>query len=258
MKKRSEVAAMKKRSEVVSEKKTSAEERTVPLPGVGGVYECEACEAKIPAEKIIHNGDKLECPECGAKIEGALSSDALSTSAGKDEDKFVDPHPERKWCGECATELTILTSGPMKGINFPCGHGNAERVDDPRKAKRVSPAAGLQTRTRVEVEKRNEEDKTSAKKDTGRDTSALNVSPPTPMVSVEGDRISVMWGKSTFPLAMMSNFSVGEFFVSKILPPGADRVQAAREILSDIEKIADEAFARQRSWYEKKLGSLNE
>lgn len=270
MKKRSEVAAMKKRSEAASSPKPSAEERTVPLPIEGSMH-CDACDEDVSTKDVIRNGDKVECPNCGADIESLATPTKMSTPAGKPEDKFVDPHPDRKWCGDCGTELTIIESGAMKGINFPCGHGAAERVDDPRKAKRVSPAAGLQTRTHIEVDKRNAEDKARndeprpgggsratvpGTKDSGRETGHLNASPPAPTVTIEGDRISVVWGKSQFPLAMMSNFTVGDFFVSKVLPPGTDRVQAAREILADIEKIADEAFDRQRSWYEKKLGSL--
>lgn len=258
MKKRSEVQAMKKRSEV----KASAAERTATLPKVdtsSGSVHCDACDQDIEVSKlIVVDGKDPECPECGASIESMTVPPKLSTDAGEpgdtptksiNEQVFVDKHPDRKWCGECGTELTIILKGAMAGVTFPCGHGAAERIDDPRKAKRVSPAAGLQTRTHIEVDKRNAEDK-------GRDVSGRNVTPPAPSIVVEGDRISVMWGKSTFPLAMMSNFTVGEFFVSRKIEPGSSVLEEGRKILADIERLADEAFDRQRAWYEKKLGSL--
>lgn len=268
MKKRSEVTALKKRSEV----KSSAAERTVPLPKIdetSGSVHCDACDEDVEVAKlIIAEGKEPECPNCGASIESLATPTKLSTDQGEPEDKlaptksineqvFVDKHPDRKWCGECGTELTIIAKGSMAGVTFPCGHGAAERIDDPRKAKRVSPAASLQTRTYHEIDKRNTDDKVRARTDEkGRDNGNDITSPGAPSITIEGDRISVVWGKSQFPLAMMSNFTVGDFFVSKQLEPGADRVKAAREILADIEKIADEAFDRQRAWYEKKLGSL--
>lgn len=266
---------MKKRSEIV--KKRS--EVSAPAKASGSVT-CGACEATIErsAIKTYRDDGTGECPECGDALvvsdaKHDIPSKALAVDSDRDDTKRDGPlNPERKWCGTCGSEWPIVHGQFM--IN--CGHMHASRVDDPRKATNFGPPAPLNVRVEHERAKRDAEDERNAKSDFGktmhdanehakehgsgakkdsRDLSTLNATSPAPKITIEGNRLSVEWGKSTFPVGMMMNFTVGGFFASVEHEPG-ERLKAFRQILGDFEKMANEAFAKQSAWYQEKLGSL--
>ena len=259
MKKRSEI--VKKRSEIVRD----------ASPATGTVV-CYACEGTIDRSRITTKRDDgtWECPECGCAI---VADDSKKVDMSERADALAPLNPERKWCGTCGSEWPIVNGQFM--IN--CGHMHAARVDDPRKATSFNPPGGLQTRPKMEAAQRDAAERAAAraenvdvndgppaassdevatkKKNTGRDTSGFTATTQAPKISVDGNRLSVEWGKATFPLGMMQNFAVGSFFASVEHAPG-ERLKAFREILADFEKMANEAFAKQRAWYLEKLGSL--
>ncbi len=274
---------MKKRSEI---RKRSEVSTTKPEAPTGTVH-CNGCDEDIVASTIVSFAEDKsgECPKCGDKI--PLS--AINAAYPEGHEHVVDEHgdvgtraelaakakteegplnPDRKWCGTCGSEWPVVNGKFM--IN--CGHTHAARVDDPRKAEKYAPPAGLQGRSAVEVKRRDEADarkmsmqSTSGddadvlgpppKKEDTRDTSGFNTTAPAPKITIEGNRLSVEWGKSTFPLGMMMNFTIGGYFASIEHAPGK-RLEAFREIMSDFEKMASEAFATQSAWYQKKLGTL--
>lgn len=249
MKSRSEV--MRTRGQAKSEPKPSAEARTEPLPAIvpSGWARCDACGATAEASMCaVRNDGFAECPDCGAP----MTLDASAAPPATKPEAFAPKHPERKWCGECATEVSFTP----KGMFFPCGHDKAERVDDPRKAKKVKPAAGHQTRTEHEIERRRAAGVVvDAKGDTA--VIAHGAAPSTPAsVAVQGNRLSVQWGESRMPIDQFNSFKCGGFIATVDLPEGADRVAEAEKILRDLEQIADKTFQRQREWYAKKLGLL--
>lgn len=285
---------MKTRAEVMREKREreSAAARTVPLPLVpaDAAAACKECSWSGAAASCTERPDGLgECPECGAPVELRAAPPAASSApapAEKPKADFVDKTPERKWCGDCGAAI----SSTNIGIFFPCGHVKAERVDDPRKAKKVAPPAGLQTITSKEIERREATDGTApaevdATKLLEQDRARLARSaeihaaspagggkaPPKASSSrgapfapatgpgaavLSGNRLSIPWGEARCPVDQFNNFKCGGHIITVDLPEGADRVAAAAKILDDLEKIADLLFERQSAWYLKKLGVL--
>lgn len=237
MKTRSEAMAERKAKEAAKEgKKPSAEERTEPLPlkeVFGPTYViCGACSESIPVKKLVGvKDDGGSCPECGGAIKN-ISGRTFTKSAplGPEVDAaLLRDSEEREKETERAKKASTTTSDRSDEPR-PGGGSRATVPGEAPKPKMVNP-------------EKNED---------------LQAAPPAPRVSHDPvlNTISIEWGKSTFPLAMMSNFTVGGFFFSKKLEPGADVLQEGREILRGLEKLADEAFDRQAAWYEKKLGVL--
>lgn len=283
MKSRSE--ALRSRSEV-KKSKSSAAERTPDMfekkdekkseepekkEAAEGEVTCEACETTTAIEKLEEDDGKLRCPECAAVIK----LDKKSTAKSKDdkskkeekveekdddedeedeedeesesaEDAPLDPKKARPkdgevsgYCGECGSPWPYMKGEPW--VN--CGHGKAIRVDDPRKAKRmekvtpggitVPPTTPLETHERPKFA-------------------------PSPEVSFSGNRMSISWGKMIFPAGesrgfKFSNMETAQQIITVELPPGADRVKAAREIVAELQQIADIAFEAQFTWYLEKL-----
>jgi len=252
---------MKTRSEILAErKKKSAEERTRPLfdtdedstteeetstsltpKSSGVIVTCEACESELDTGKLERREDgDFECSECAAPIK-------FGSKAKKVESKKVEPKKERDakpteqaenrarsgdYCGECGAEWAVLNGKPL--IN--CGHMKALRVDDPRKAKKPATVTA---------------------------SGVMNPPTSTPTVKIEGNRLSVAWGKTTFPFGEITdgpkyaNFEVPQQFITVDLQPDADRVEEARKVIADLQKIADLVFEAEYTWYKKKLRSLD-
>lgn len=281
MKSRSE--ALRSRSDV---KKKSAAERTPnmfekkdePKTEVrekketsSDVVTCEACEAETPIAKLEKDGDKFRCPECAGviKLDGAKPSKKEEkktppkeeptddTDAGDDEEESESaedvPASEKKtkgpkdgetagYCGECGSAWPFMDGKPWPN----CGHKKAIRVDDPRKAtnmKKLTPS-GVTVPPQGPIE--------------------VHVQPTSsqPTISISGNRLSVGWGKVIFPVGeprgfKFSNMEVAQQIITVELPEGADRVKAAREILAELQQIADLAFDTQFAWYKQKLGLLD-
>lgn len=264
MRKRSEV--IRKRSEVDTPK-SSAEERTLPIPGTekpSSIQKCGACGDDFDLKEAKQRTDgKYECSHCGAALDTGGPAPPPQPDKKPASTELKDPH--RKYCGECASEWPIVDGPRGKHFVINCGHTTAIRVAHPDEAKRNAPPAGLQTRS-LDVPKpssdRSDEprpgggSRATMPKDNAKADYGFNTSPPAPKVVIEGNRMSVLWGKSTFPLGMMSNFTVGDVFLSTELPEGANRVAEAKKIIADLKEIADHAFNVQSKWYLEKLGSL--
>jgi hypothetical protein len=275
---------MKTRAEVLRERKAAKEaaastrvdakptaaERTVPLPAAvpGAIAKCGECGAEAEAEKCTVRADGFaECPECGAPVK-------LSPPKRDPARELKDPH--KKWCGQCGSEWPIVENQNGQRFHINCGHMTAERVDDPRKAKKFDPPAGLQTVAQKEVERRNAED---AKAASGKSEEPKPAKParaaekgftppaaaadPRPAafgpgpVTVSGNRLSIPWGESRMPVDAYNNFKCGGHIITVEIPEGADRVAVAREIIQDLQQIAELLFRQQKAWYAEKLASLS-
>lgn len=251
---------MRSRSEAARSK---GETKQVPVVSPSAIVKCAACEEDSIASKCTRRADgALECPSCGAPV----------VYGAKVRVEEPPREPERKYCGECGSEWPLVNGRP----HINCGHVRAERIADPRKARNYGPPAGLQTRSDKAREARDIEDavirdlverapaEVDAKKLLEQDKARLVRSAAeatrlglTPQVAIAGNRVSVQWGKSTFPVAPYANFSVGEFYRSTELAEGDDPVAVARAMLAELRAIADHAFAEQRAWYEEKLETLS-
>ena len=273
---------MKKRSEVLkdrsakAESKSSAESRTEDLPLVpaDAMVHCDACEADSTASQCTTRADgKAECPECGAPVllatpETKGKAKNVENEKSSASSELKDPH--RKYCGECGVEWPIVEKDGYKRFWINCGHERAFRIEDPRKAKNYGPPAGLQTRSDKEVERLNAEDakrespkeepkkETPVKEETKRverrvgDMSAQEE----PRVVIDGRRVSVTWGKSVFPFAPHASMTLGEIFLSTMVPEGGDVVGVAQRMIAECKEIASSMFSVQRKWYEEKFESL--
>lgn len=264
MKSRSEV--LKSRSQVVVEKKTTAAERTKPMfddaTTAPTSVKCDACEETSKISDLEKRDDgTYECPHCANPIEvkglkkGKKEEAPPMREPGDDTDVIEkEMEEDRKakakeenskkakvetrtseYCGECGSEWPTLDGKTV--IN--CGHKNALRVDDPRKAKnmRAATPSGVTVPPASPV--------------------SMTPNPTAPVLAVAGRRISLTWGESTFPIAQYSNMKVGNFIMSREVANDEDPVEVARRMLADLQKIADTAFDTQVAWYKKKLGLLD-
>lgn len=235
---------MRSRSEAARSK---GETKQVSAVSPDAIVKCAACEEdSIVANCTRRTDGALECPSCGAPV---VYGAKVRVEEPRD--------PERKYCGECGSEWPLVNGRP----HINCGHVRAERIADPRKARNYGPPAGLQTRS---DKARDEHDRDDAEIREIRERQAVMpivAAPPVedrqPQVVIAGNRVSVQWGKSTFPVAPYANFSVGEFYRSTELAEGDDPVAVARAMLAELRAIADHAFAEQRAWYEEKLETLS-
>lgn len=242
---------MKSRSEVLAEKKkTPASERTVPMfdrdeekPAEkvshvksGTTVKCSACEEEMPLDKLEKRDDgAYECMHCAAPIR-------IGKTEPKSEEKPKGPkNPERKYCGECASEWPIVNGGFV--IN--CGHVAAERVDHPTKAKRNKPPAGLQTRS---------QDVPLPLFAKSQETSETRPGPLS--AQREGNKLFIPWGKARCPIDRFNAFEVGGFGLTVELSPGENVVEKARSMIAELRQIADIAFDEQKKWYLEKLAGL--
>lgn len=232
---------MRKRSEIKSTKKPSAEERTIPLPFDSGSIRCPACDEFVRRENFSQRDDGLhECPECGA----AITLPKKKKSEPESEEKTTSvKNPHLKYCGQCGSEWPILNDRFV--IN--CGHMTAERIEDPEKAKKYGPPAGLQTRATKSKPKEREIPETPEK------PMSKAVSPT---VTVGGGKVSVAWAESMFRVADHSYFRVGSFILTAECSENDDHIEVGKKLIVEGEKLADFAFERQKAWYLKKLGLL--
>lgn len=234
---------MMKRSELKKRSAAAVEEPQYDVT-------CPACDERFPRHRVANyreNGNG-ECPECGAEIDLATLAKPTPEVKAK-----PDGTPSGKFCGVCGASILLM----KEKLWLNCGHtlGNAMPVTDPKQARSYGPPAGAPlaiSEPRIPSPKKNDPGEALS-------TASMSASPPAPKVVVEGDRISIEWGKSVFPVAAFnSNFTVGGFFVSTMLAPGANKVAEADRILAELQAIADRAFAAQAEWYRKKLASLKE
>lgn len=260
---------MKSRSEVLAEKakKASAAERTVPLPlekpekkpeveekpePTGDTVTCPACEEKLEIAKLEKREDgSYECSECAAPIpaDGKVKAEKPKADKPKADKPKKDAEASVEtrtgsFCGDCGAEWPVLNGK----THINCGHTKALRVDDPRKATNMKgvTASGV------------------ANPPDGPPSVHTPPSYGAPIVAVLGNRISIGWGKTTFPFGEITNgpkyanFDIPSQIITVDLPEGADRVDAARSIIADLQKIADLAFDTQYAWYKKKLRILDD
>jgi hypothetical protein len=249
---------MKNRSEVTKKKAaaTPAAERTEPLPGVRATHTvCDGCRETINLRGLEERNGTVECPSCGMAIclSGATPAAEDFDPAKAEDIKAILASPpstppapsagypvmKPKWyCGICGSEWYVVGDSPF--VN--CGHALADKVDDPRKAKSYGPPAGMQTKSDVEIARRDAADAKVAGLPAG--------------ATVSGNRLSIPWGEARCPIDNFNAFKCGGFIASVDLTPGEDRVETAKKILDDLEEIADLAFERQKAWYLKKLSML--
>lgn len=288
MKKRSEI---KKRSEVTNATTTkatvpSASERTIEMFDAEtrkrGVVHCTGCDEDIEITRIenYRPSDKTaECPECGCSISAAQMNDADRVVIDENGDDVLESEAMARdeieyseaavFCAECGSEWPTVKGKPWPN----CGHKN-DGVDDPRKARKLAPPAGLQTRTQAAVDRRDAEDakrkdeprpgggsRATMPVDVQKEASTKSASPLAPTMTVERVnaeqmKLSIEWGKSTFPVAPYQNFTVGSFFVSRTVPHDASVLDEGRKILEELRQLADDAFESQADWYAEKLGKL--
>ena len=273
MKSRSE--ALRSRSEAKA--KPSAEERTLPLTvPPGAKVRCEACAAISEAEKCATRADgTAECPECGGPVllvdpasappPASAERKAVAEKPARKEPK--DPH--RKYCGECGSEWTFTDAG-LPFIN--CGHTNAERIEDPRKAKKYGPPAGIGYRVDVEVERRNKADADAAASSAPKAEGPKVMGVPIPTIGVKvatdpldasapapksGTRMTILWGEARMPYDQFNGIKVGGHMVTFDVPEGeAEAERAIAQAVGKLEEIADVLFERQKAWYDRKLRLL--
>lgn len=265
---------LRKRSEA-AKPKTSAEERTLSLPGtepkseakpkpqLTGEVKCPACEETVDVSRIktFRPDQSGECPECGGVIPAKLLDAKTSPDAriAKAQDAALDSSRKKKYCGECGA--------PMIGSVLSCDHDlSVQPVSDPSKAKnpptreseerKKKKGADLQTLADRDREKYEREREKEAR------PSSEDPHPPTPSavtnnvsVTYDGKYIRCEWNKSTFNVGMSANFAVGPFVASEECKP-EDRVQVANRLMDDLEQIATSAFKRQSKWYMRMLGLM--
>lgn len=249
---------MKSRSEVLAEKKKSAAERTVPMfdkkseekpktngtaSSSGDMVRCEACEEEMSLAKLDKRDDgQYECMHCAAPIKVGKSETKKAESKTETKKPKLDTK-SGSFCGDCGAEWLVEDDGSFV-IN--CGHTKALRVDDPRKATKMKGA------TASGVPNIPPHDVKTEKPPIG----------PLPSVSIQGNRISIGWGKCTFPVGeargmKYANMEIPQQIITVELPEGSDRVKAARDILAELQKIADVAFDTQFKWFCDKLKLLD-
>ncbi len=254
---------MKSRSEVLKSRTTaakpSATERTIPLPNVpvANVLQitCKACEEAMPVAKLEKRADgSYECLHCAAPIFGGDDSDEdVEREAIQEEAKStVNAARSGAFCGECGAEWPLL-----KGIpSINCGHMKARRVSSPAEASKHKPvtASGVAA-------------KTSSVPSPAADITPSCPIPSlvlpfmpigTPSVSLVGNRLSIAWGKITFPVGeprgfKFSNMEIGSNIIMRDVGPGEDWREVAKTILADLQWIAEQAFETQYAWYKTKL-----
>lgn len=254
MKSRSEVLKDRQASKSEKVEKPSSVERTKPMfdnKDSTLSVKCEECDDVVEVAKLTKRADgRYECSSCAAPIEaskifkGTEPEKKSKTSAPeiKAEEK---PSLEKKsrarsgvFCGECGAEWPYLKGEIVKN----CGHA-VDSVDDPYKARvrrNVTPSGVVQ-------------------KPANLDTSPTAVeSSEKTEVTFSGNRISITWGRMKFPVGekhgfKYSDMEIGSHIITVELAPGADRVQAAKSIIADLQKIAERAFEVQYRWYLDKL-----
>lgn len=257
--------------------KTSAAERTESIPDPDIELCCTECKERFKLrEASKRDNGVIECTACGmpVKIESRASvelAEAKNPSTRVDGfAKRAPKDPDRRFCAECGSEWLFGDDG-LPIIN--CGHVKSERIADPRKARNFAPPAGLQTRAEAVFERLNAEDMkrlaAAPSADLGCDDRGDRGDPTalekfgraaTAPGPASGNRLSIPWGKARFPYVYpdgtrdkFNAIEVGGHILTIELAPGANAVDVAREMISDLEKIADVLYERQRAWYDKKL-----
>lgn len=250
MKTRAEMLRERNAAKDTKSSKPSAAERTLPIPEVSFIpveVRCQACGEVSKTEGITRREDgALECPECAAPILVDQNAKDSQKPTSTEEKPKADPPKEKtngvhtktgNFCGDCGAEWPVADGKTI----MSCGHTKALRVDDPRKAKDMQPVTS------------------SGMTKPPPEPPSIHTGPtPHPTVTVQGNRMSIGWGKTSFPVGeaagfKFSNMEVPTQIITVELAPGDDRVKAAREIFADLQKIADMAFDTQFDWYKKKL-----
>lgn len=262
---------MKTRSEMLaakSEKKSSAAERTVPLPmKPSGEVHCDVCEEDMESADLTTRADGfLECSSCGAPldIKGApkvtkelekpktksFSKEERKAieeaKAGKDKSKKnvsdrsdtipfpTHEPPDPIYCGECASPWVMANGTLFKN----CGHSGALPVSDPRLATKIKPPAGVGT----------------PKIPSGEIAHPVSTS-ASPTITFSNNRLSIGWPEASFPIVDQYNrMKIPSAIVTVELGPNDDRVEVAKKILVELQKIADLSFDVGLAWYKRKLG----
>lgn len=254
---------MRKRSEA-KPTKPSAADRTVPMQydDPNAIVKCTTCEEESEVGKCSKKDNgTLECPACGAPIEGAAKPGVTKTEDKKaDEDdapsedvqpterpkkvpafqpamsetkaramlgmplKDAPAHepPPKGYCAQCGAEAALVDGKLWLG----CGHAS----------KDGSVSFGI-----VDDPKK-----------------AANYGPPAgvPRAVVIGRTLHVSRGRHTFPTVAYGGFHVGPFSASAEVGPDANLVDVARSLRAQLKKIADEAFDEELEWYEQKLNRV--
>lgn len=270
MRKRSEVSKDTKKSEEPKPgPKPPAVERTAPLftdAAGDSQVKCPACDDVNPLEKWTLRSDKKtrECPSCGAPLEALVAVGAADPAPDPDEvvvDEEGDARtraemnekhdlpgprpadvqtkgkagpPRKTYCGECAAEWAVVDGHPWMN----CGHAGAEGVDDPRKAKRWNPPAGIGTPRTPNIPQ------------------TAPVFPAGAEITFTGPKLHVSWGEARFPIDAYNNFKVGPFSITATLHPDERITETASRMLAELRAIAELAFAAERKWYEEHLVTL--
>lgn len=81
-------------------------------------------------------------------------------------------------------------------------------------------------------------------------------------MTVDGNRITMVWGKVIFPVgeaqgvSKFSNMDIGPFTISETFEQ-ATFLETVRRMIANLQKIAGMAFDTQFVWYKEKLGLLD-
>jgi len=254
---------MKTRAEIMKERAEKAKQGGAEAPSKPAprkVFDCKPCGATCVVDECTKRSNgHIECKECGAphhpddvrdagdvpplepskkpaekpsKTTADLAKETEAKEQKREEDKAARlPTPPDKFCGQCGK---ILTWAPGIATSFfSCGHNKDEHgiVDDPKHSTNALVAA---------MAKQEPEFRTG----------------PAPEITIPMVRLNVQWGKARCPVDRFNSFEVGGFSISLDVPVTENLEATGKRLLSDLEKIAEESFKRQRAWYEKKLKDL--
>jgi hypothetical protein len=259
---------MKTRAELMRERaekaKAAGAVEAPKAPGPKMVFDCKPCGATcVAAECTVRSNGHLECLECGAPhrpddlrpagqvppLEPSKKPTHAQTTAElakreeqKQEQREADkaarnPTPPDKFCGACGQKLTWAAG--VATYFFGCGHNKADHgiVDAPPAAAHVE---SIQRGGAIGL----------------GEQGPIHPASAAPEFTAPLVKLNVQWGKSRMPIDRFNAFEVGGFSITVDLHPHEDRVATAQRLLSDLEKIAEEAFRRQHEWYIKKLSKL--
>lgn len=240
---------MKSRSEIIAERNAAKKNIEEEKPKSSSkTLHCDDCDKDYPIGDLAKREDgDYECAGCamplkvgGTKVE--KKDDAVSRVIDKKKNGAAATVQTRTggFCGKCGAEWPLMNGKYIQN----CGHGDALRVDDPRKATNVkaSTASGV---TQMPSE-----------------PPSSHTIPPNVKMTVEGNRITMAWGKVIFPVgeaqgvSKFSNMDIGPFSISETFEPSTF-IETVRRMLANLQQIADMTFDTQFVWYKEKLGLLD-
>ncbi len=225
---------------------------------------CTVCEedAKVGDCSSSTKGE-LECPACGAPIEGASRAKDIPSKASDPDEVVVDED------GDARTRAEMNEKHNTPGPRPPTTKGPAFQPQMSEARAKAVLGIGHEAPPKSYCAECGSEwpiVNNAVWKNCGHTNDGVadprqvsSYKPPagTPRASIVGTTLIVTWGKSTFPTVVYGSFHVGPFSASVELMPGMNIVETAARIRADLKKIADDSFDDELAWYEEKLGKLS-